>query len=125
MKYSPQDIGAIGEKLAVKFLISRKFKILVKNFSCSLGEIDIVARQNNYTVFFEVKTRTSERFGSALESVTHKKQKHIIRNCQYYLKKHNLLDAPCRIDVIGIKLDRNGQLETLNHAKDAVQIIHT
>jgi len=121
MKYSTREIGRLGEKIAEKFLISRKFRILNKNFSCPLGEIDIVARQDGHIIFVEVKTRTSNTFGFPLEAITIRKKKHILRNCFYYLKKYGLFDKPYRVDAIGIMLDTKGGLQTLTHIKNAIQ----
>ncbi|MFH1664627.1 MAG: YraN family protein, partial [Candidatus Omnitrophota bacterium] len=108
-----QRTGKTGEKIAGKFLVSRGFSILESNFRTPFGEIDFVAKQDGYLVFVEVKTRTSERFGSPFSAITEVKRKHIINNCLYYLKRHGQCDAPCRIDVIGIKLDSLGRVEVL------------
>lgn len=54
-----KDFGPAGENLAVKYLKSNQFKILDKNYRCSLGELDIVAREKETIVFVEVKTRKS------------------------------------------------------------------
>jgi len=114
--------GSIGESIAVRFLLKKSFKILYKNFITPFGEIDIVARKDGYTVFFEVKTRTSLNHGSPLLSITQKKQSIIKRNAFYYIKRHGIIDGFCRIDVIGIVLNRYGDLMTLEHIKNAVWV---
>lgn len=115
-----KDLGRLGEKMAVRFLRSRGYNIFKNNYSCPLGEIDIVAEHGNCLVFVEVKTRTSERFGPPLSSITWQKERHIIRNCLFYLKRHSAMDRLWRIDVIGIMLSSEGKLETLEHVKNAV-----
>ncbi len=116
------NTGSIGENLAVKFLRSRGYQILERNYRTPLGETDIVAQRGGCLVFFEVKTRYTDMFGPPLSAITWQKQKHIIRNCLIYLKRRGLVDALCRIDVIGITLTPNGELESLEHVKDAIQI---
>lgn len=118
MKYSPREIGKMGEEIAVKFLFRGKFKILNRNFSCPLGEIDIVTRKNDYIIFFEVKTRTSNEFGHPLESIIGQKKKHILRSCYYYLAKYKLFDNPYRVDAIGINLNPEGKFQILTHVKN-------
>src|SRR3982751_3743722 len=66
--------GRRGEKLAVKFLRQQGYKILYRNFRGRTGgEIDIVARHGDTLVFVEVKTRTREDFGRALDAVDREK----------------------------------------------------
>jgi len=120
MRYSPREIGKMGERIAVKFLLSGKFRILNRNFSCPLGEIDIVTRKNDCVIFFEVKTRTSNKFGHPLEAITGQKKKHILRSCYYYLGKHNLFDNLYRIDAIGINLSPEGKFQILTHVKNII-----
>ncbi|MGB2630976.1 MAG: YraN family protein [Candidatus Omnitrophota bacterium] len=122
MSRTNQGIGKLGEGIAEKFLTSRGYKVLHRNFTTPFGEIDIVATQRSCTVFFEVKTRISEKFGSPLSSITRKKQKHILRNCQFYLKRRGLCGVPCRIDAISINLDQMGELKILRHVKNAIII---
>lgn len=64
------DLGKLGEQLAVDYLASRGYAILERNWRSSGGEIDIVARHENETVFVEVKTRSSVAFGDPLGAIT-------------------------------------------------------
>ncbi|MFH1552444.1 MAG: YraN family protein [Candidatus Omnitrophota bacterium] len=122
MDRTRQITGRLGEKIAGRFLASRGFIILRRNFSTPFGEIDLIAEKNGCIIFLEVKTRTSERFGPPLSSVTKTKQEHIIRNCQYYLKRYGLHGKPCRIDAIAVNLEPGGKLEKLEHVKNAIEI---
>jgi len=117
-----QHIGKLGEKIAETFLISRGFLILDRNFSTPFGEIDLIAEQNGYIVFLEVKTRISERFGPPLSSITRTKQRHILKNCQFYLKRFGLYGRPCRIDAIAVSLDTRRELRALKHVKNAIEL---
>lgn len=117
-----RDTGKIGERIAERFLVSRRFRVLDRNFATPFGEIDLIAKQVDYIVFFEVKTRISERFGSPLFAITAEKQRHILKNCRFYLKRHGLYGKPCRIDVISINLNEKGELRKLKHIKNAIVI---
>ena len=96
------SLGVLGETQAKEFLIKNKYKILKANYICSIGEIDIVAKQNNVIVFVEVKTRTNTKFGLPRESVTHYKQNKIRAVATCFLKENKLTDIPVRFDVIDI-----------------------
>ena len=69
--------GQRGEALAFNYLIENNYKILNTNFSCKLGEIDIIAQKDDYIIFVEVKARSFSAFGLPREAVTYQKQQHI------------------------------------------------
>ena len=73
-----REIGILGEKLARDFLKKKGYRILETNFRCQYGEIDIIARKKDYLVFIEVRTKTSNDFGTPEESITHVKER---KNC--------------------------------------------
>ena len=79
-------IGKVGEQEAVKFLKKKNYKIIDQNFSCKIGEIDIIAYQKDTIVFVEVKTRKNNLFGTPGQAVNKSKQKKIIKTALYYLQ---------------------------------------
>ena len=102
IKFFNRAKGVKGEWQASKYLIDKGYKILEQNYSCSLGEIDIIATLQDYIVFVEVKERDSASYGYPSESVNHKKQSKIRNVASYYLKTHKLYEIPCRFDVIEV-----------------------
>lgn len=112
MDRSRLKVAKIGEALAVKHLKARGCKILAKNYRARRGEVDIIVRDGEFTVFVEVKTRRSLKFGLPQAAVTLQKQRQISKVALAYLQTQNLMDAPCRFDVIAIHL--SPQLELLN-----------
>ncbi len=102
-----QTLGVIGEELAYHFLSGKGYKILLKNYECALGEIDLVAKEKGALVFIEVKTRRSEAFGSPLDSITHQKRHQIVKTAQYYLKRYGIKDVACRFDVVSVLMPRD------------------
>lgn len=100
-------LGKKGEDLAVEFLIRKGYKIIERNFSKRYGEIDIVAKDGDTLVFIEVKTRTSNTFGSPLEAVTHWKIKSLVKTANFYKLRHPQLPDDMRIDVVAIDYSNN------------------
>lgn len=121
MDHSRRNIAKIGEALAAKHLKARGCKILAPNYRARRGEVDIIVRDGEFTVFVEVKTRRSLRFGVPQAAVTWQKQKQISKVALAYLQAHNLLDAPCRFDVIAIHLSPQLELVNLEHIESAFE----
>ena len=104
--YNKRTIGSDKEMLAAKYLTEHGYVILEQNFYTRHGEIDIIAMNQNYLVFIEVKYRTSSKIGTPEEAVTQRKQNSIIHAAKYYLYRHGIsFDTPCRFDVIVILND--------------------
>lgn len=97
-----RKIGANYEKIAGEYLQTKGYEIIEYNFYSRFGEIDIVAKQNGYYVFVEVKYRENKEKGHPLEAVSVNKQRTISKSAAYYLKKKHLCEQPVRFDVVGI-----------------------
>lgn len=97
-----REIGNIGEDLAVNFLLKLNYEILDRNYTKNHGEIDIIARDQNFIVFIEVKSRKNTNFGYPRDFVNLKKIKKLQETAQIYLVKKNLNNIPFRFDVIEI-----------------------
>jgi len=102
-----RELGVSGEKLALEKITSQGYKVIDKNFTCKIGEIDIIAKDKDTLVFIEVRTKSNGKFGLPQETVNNRKQQKIRRVAEYYLLKNNLHGLNCRFDVVGI-LWRNG-----------------
>ena len=91
------------ERKAGAYLEGLGYEILEYNFRGRGGEIDIVARENRYLIFVEVKYRRNEKTGSPLEAVDDRKQRRICRAASSYLARHGLrTDQGCRFVVVAI-----------------------
>lgn len=97
-----RSIGTIYEQRAVEYLVQKGYKIVYKNYRCKLGEIDLIAKIQEFTVFIEVKYKASCVFGFPRESVNYKKQQRILLTAKHYLRGHELSEVCCRFDVIEI-----------------------
>jgi len=95
--------GAVFEQLAKTWLEERGFVLLTSNYTCRGGEIDLVMKDGETVVFVEVRYRRHNRFGSAAESVDHRKQARIIGAARQYLARHSrYADFQCRFDVVAL-----------------------
>lgn len=114
--------GRLAEDAARRFLEQRGLRLLTRNYHCRRGEIDLIMRDNDCTVFVEVRYRSNPRFGSAAESVDRHKQARLIAAAQHYLLRYpTSADRPCRFDVISINLARHTANPPLEWIKDAFQ----
>lgn len=112
-------LGNFGEKQAARYLRTRNYKILQQNYRCRYGEIDIIAKDTENTlVFIEVKTRSSEKYGRGMESVTSKKQQRLKKTSLYFLQKNKIFFEGLRFDVIDI-LKKQGKPPKILHIKNA------
>ena len=112
--------GAYGEALAEKHLVEQGYEIIAKNWRCSEGELDLVAKQADTLVFVEVRTRRGHTLGSPEESITRSKQEKLIQLAYAFLDQYFDPDCAWRIDVIAIVLDHQQHLIRLNHIDYAV-----
>lgn len=103
MKDTKKEIGRQGEELAADFLRQKGMEIVARNVYTPAGEIDIVARDGETTVFVEVKTRRSAAYGAAVEAITPRKLAAMQGSAEYYAAQHGLWDLPMRIDVVTIE----------------------
>jgi len=117
-----KDIGALGEFAAQTHLKNSGYKILDKNFACKCGEIDLIAEDNTYICFVEVKTRYAANFGTPGESVTLSKQQKIYKTAQVYILRKNIINCNFRFDVIEVLLSHDNNNFSINHIQDAFQL---
>ena len=115
-------VGDRGESLAADYLERGGYVIERRNYRCPAGEIDLVARCGLVYVFVEVKTRRSHRFGLPEESLTSRKQAHLIATAQTYLQDHGAESAPWRIDVVAVELDSAGTVRKIRQIENAVRL---
>lgn len=111
-------VGLLGENHAVDFLKKKGYIIIERNFRKGYGEIDIVATKDNTLVFVEVKTRTSDAYGTPFEAITRRKLHELVKMAQFYKHTHPRLPDSMRIDAIGITLALHSpdKPSTIEHA---------
>ena len=114
-------LGFYAEDIATRFLLTKNYEIMERNFRTKYGEIDIIAAANGYIIFVEVKCRKSFTKGRPCEAVTISKQRKIITNAHYYICSNQLSECDFRFDVIEVigGSNNNGIDFTINHIENA------
>jgi putative endonuclease len=112
-------LGDWGEAVALKYLLEKGDRLLARNIRTKYGELDLITRRRGIIVFTEVKTRRSDAFGSPEESITPRKQKHLIDSAHAYLEGHPDHKGDWQIDVIAVR--RSGDRPPhITHLENAV-----
>lgn len=94
--------GEKYEEQAALFLKEAGFKILDRNWSCPMGELDIIARKDGTVAFVEVRARSSSAYGLPSETVNRSKRAKIIMTAMAYIKARGPRADTFRFDFIGI-----------------------
>ncbi|HHX75664.1 MAG TPA: YraN family protein [Firmicutes bacterium] len=97
-----RKIGSLGEELAVSALLAEGCEIVARNWRCRHGEIDLVVKDGPYLVFVEVKTRTTDKRGTAAEAVDVRKQKKLRLLARHFVFETGLTAPAYRFDVVAI-----------------------
>lgn len=115
------ETGIKTEEIALNYLLNQKLILLFRNFSCKVGELDLIMLSpKKEIIFIEVRYRKNKWFGGATASITSGKQHKLIKTAQYFLQKHSKYENyACRFDVIAI----HGQLNKpdIEWIQDAIQ----
>ena len=114
-----KELGNIGEEMALRYLENIGYKLITKNFRIRTGEIDIIMTDNETLVFVEVRTKTSDFFGSPEATINFKKRQKILNTARYFLHSHhNFQNRECRFDIIAIVM-RKGKDANIKHITNA------
>lgn len=130
MTTEKQNIGKLGEDIAVKYLKNHGYSILERNYRKPWGEIDIIAMENSgknqflalksqELVFFEVKTQNQKFEWRPEENITRHKKRQLSRIVSTYIKEHKIQEnQDWRIDVLAIELDFNSHNAKVEHIEN-------
>ena len=120
MEEGRRRLGKRGEDVAARYLRRKGYKIVERNFRCTLGEMDIVAFDGDTLCFIEVKTVSGKSYGPPEMAVDIKKQRKLSRVALAFLGQNGLNDTKARFDVVAITLS-SGE-ERLDLLKDAFEL---
>jgi putative endonuclease len=119
-KIHRKDLGCFGEAIAARYLESRGYEVIVKNYRKPWGEIDIIARKEDILVFVEVKTNRTE-FVSGFEPesrVNPLKLSKIIKTASLYIQYDIGAEKEWQIDIIAVTLNNAGDKAKIKHFKN-------
>lgn len=112
-------IGKLGELMALKFLTNQNYELIKRNYYWRGGEIDLILKEKQEIVFVEVKTRTNNKFGEAIESLSINQRRKIINSINYFfLTEKSSKTISWRMDLITVKLDLKNMRQQINHHKN-------
>lgn len=112
-------LGRLGEQSASKYLAKKKYKVIEKNFTTKVGEVDLIALYGDLLVFIEVKTRSSTAYGNPAEAVDYNKQRKYVLLAEQYVfmhPEHN--KRSIRFDVVEILNEQINHIEGAFYADD-------
>lgn len=118
MTFQRQHLGQKGEKIARLFLEKQGYKIITGNYKTKSGEIDLIAMDGETLVFVEVKTRSSDQYGSPLEALTFHKCRQISKVALEYLLKNSDVNHAARFDVVAVRPGAANEVELVKNAFD-------
>jgi putative endonuclease len=113
---SRREIGREAENIALKKLKANGYRIITTNFTCKIGEIDIIAEDKKYLIFVEVRSKKNSKYGFPQETVNKKKQNKIKKVALYYLQINDMIDKNCRFDVVAIIFNPVLKVEIIKNA---------
>ena len=103
-----RSLGQKGEAIAAKYYLDRGYTLLVHNYQCRMGELDLVLQKQELLVIAEVKTRSPGSLGTPAQAVNPAKQKRIIQATKYYLSRTQTEEPAVRFDVVEVQPLPNG-----------------
>ncbi|MFA6392061.1 MAG: YraN family protein [Patescibacteria group bacterium] len=111
-----QNIGKIGEDIAVEYCMGLGYFIIDRHYTSRFGEIDIIGKDGGETVFIEVKSRCTNSFGAPEEAITDIKINRIIKTIEVFLATYPEV-SEYRIDVIVVQFRMDFFTHLIKHIK--------
>jgi putative endonuclease len=115
--------GSRSERAAGRYLRGQGFRIVERNYTCPLGEIDLVAVEGGCIVFVEVRSTGTDDPDRPAASVDETKQRRLTQLALHYLQKHGLLGQPARLDVLAISWPEGRREPRIVHYRQAFEAV--
>ncbi len=115
-----KQLGNDAESIAQHYLEQKGYRLVQANFQCRMGEVDLIMQKGNLLVFVEVRSRSSQTYGTPVETVNRTKQEKIRKTAAYFLYRNPKFETCyCRFDVVSV-LWKNGTAK-VSWLEDAFQ----
>lgn len=111
-----REKGNEAEQIACNYLAKNGYRVITRNFSCRVGEIDIIAQNGEDLVFVEVRSWHSSATVNPIQTISRRKQERVIKAAEYYLAKHVSRPIPARFDVVIVQLGARPDVELIQNA---------
>lgn len=108
-------LGNWGEEVARDYLLERGFSLLERNWRCLEGEIDLIVEKDARLRFVEVRTRSTDAFGSPEESLTPEKMDRLQASGWRYLESAGRLNEDFQFDLIAVETSKSGEVSRIEH----------
>lgn len=115
--------GSRSERAAARFLRRKGYRILARNYSCPLGELDLVALDGACIVFVEVRSTETDDASRPAHSVDMAKQRRLTNLALHFLQQHRLLERPARFDVLSMSWPANQSEPAIVHYPNAFEAV--
>jgi putative endonuclease len=115
--------GSRSERAALRFLQRLGYRIVARNYSCPLGELDIVAIDDGTLVFVEVRSTGNDDPTRPAVSVDYSKQKRLTNLAVRFLQSKRLLDRPARFDVLAVSWPASKTEPVILHYPNAFEAV--
>jgi putative endonuclease len=113
--------GSRSERAAVHFLKKQGYRILVRNYTCPLGELDVIALDGSCLVFVEVRSTGNETTAGPAASVNDAKQRRLTSLALHFLQTNRLLGRLARFDVITLSWPADQREPIIEHHRNAFE----
>lgn len=120
MSQHNQRLGALGERIAERWLVKHGYRILARRFRNGHRDIDLIAQRDETIAFVEVKARSGGEFGDPVEAVHFRKQRELTRSAHVWIDRHGRSGESYQFDVVGILV--SDERVKVKHIPNAFQV---
>lgn len=115
--------GTRSERAAARYLKQLGYRILKCNYTCPLGELDLIAQDGRTLVFVEVRSTEADNTSAPAASVDAAKQRRLTRLALFFLKQKRLLGQSVRFDVLTLSWPEAARKPAIEHFKNAFEAV--
>ncbi len=119
MTLEKKQLGARGERVALRYLRRAGMRLRTRNWRSRSGEADLIMQEGDTIVFVEVRSRASSPVAHPMDALDSRKLKRMVRVAEDYLYRYKLLERPWRIDCVFVSFDQRGKPQ-FDHVRNAV-----
>jgi len=113
--------GTRSERAAARFLKKLGYRVLVRNYCCPIGELDLIALDGRCLVFVEVRSTAEGEVTRAAASVDDAKQRRLTRLALHFLQRKKLLEHAARFDVLAVRWPAGQRAPEIVHHRNAFE----